>query len=180
MTYLADLLLGSEYPGVHIPRREQLLQAFDGLAFEWQAWTNLLIQIELTDSVAQHVPKEGIPSLPVGHLDTEQMVQVMPEVQEPELHFQIQLLQVVPEGAPCTGISAQGPVGVPQGESLLDGLFDCHPGVVTDDGSESSQVGRELCLKEALHVGAALGSLLHLGLPGTENIFFQGPGYSLC
>lgn len=89
MAYLAYLLLGSGNPGVHIPRRQHLLQAFNGLGFERQAWTNLLIQVELTDPVAQHVPKDGFPSLPVTHQDTEEMVQVLPEVQELDLHFQI-------------------------------------------------------------------------------------------
>lgn len=62
---------------------------------------------------------------------------------------------------------------------MLDGLLDFHLGGVIDDRGDSPQVCRERCLKEALHVEVALGFLLHVRLPGTENILFQGTDYFL-
>lgn len=144
--YLANLLLGSEYPGGEFSRHQMVPQAPESPGLQGKLLDGVLLQEGLAYLLPDHMTQEEtVFSAGVQH-HGQKFLQIMPQVQEMSLHRSVLALQEVPEGPTCTGVSTKGPGKETQG---LDWLFQ---GWQMDKGCRGMQVREDFLFTEVLQM----------------------------
>lgn len=144
--YLANLLLGSKYPGGEFSRHQMVPQPPEGPGFQGKLLNGALLQVGLAYLLpSQMTQEETIFSAGVQHR-RQKFLQVMPQVQEKSLHGPVLALQEISEGPSCTGLSAKGPGKKTQG---LDWLLQ---GWQLGNGCRGTQVREGFLFTEVFQV----------------------------